>query len=144
MSRSVSVRGWTRSVQGQLLCERVVTTVFSGQGDPPCAPQYDYDGFGRCFLTFNNPVQGPGVYVEPGDWHLVSPPIEVDGEDAVVRYASWYSNGHTHRQLLYPVVGDVFEIQVREYSGSGTWLDVDSVGPSRPSPWAGGMRTTSG
>jgi hypothetical protein len=122
--------GWTTDPEVVQPWQRAVPTVFTGAGDPPCAPQYDYDGSGHCYLTYNNPAQGPGVYVPPGDWYLISPVINVGGVDAVVRYASWYSNGHTYRgtTIGYPVQADVFVVEIRDTS-SETWLPVDSVGP---------------
>ncbi len=50
--------------------------------------------------------------------------------DAVVRYASWYTNGHTYRLHTPPLDADVFEVEVRECDDDpGPWIQVDSVGP---------------
>lgn len=96
----------------------------------PNAPQADYDGSGKCFLTDDNPPFGPPDYVGELDAYLLSPVITIGGEDAVVRYASWYSNGHTYWPQGPPLGADVFEVDVRECDGiPGPWIPVDAVGP---------------
>jgi hypothetical protein len=120
-------RGWTLDPDTEdNPWERVVPTACGDATSPPS----DYDGSGRCYVTGN----GQGEYVPADNYYLISPVIQIDSaedpedppidNDAVVRFASWYSNGHTRRGQAPPERADVFEVEVRDADG-GDWISLD-------------------
>jgi len=79
----------------------------------------DYDGNGWCFVTGISWMAN----VNDGLTTLLSPLIEIAGQDVLVQYARWYFNdygGEPHT--------DVFEIYISQ-TGSSGWIPVETVGP---------------
>lgn len=121
-------RGWTPYPFLNNPWERVVPIPYQLGTSPPS----DYDGSGRCYVTGN----GSGEYVPSGNWYLISPVIEIDDgagadADAVVRFASWYSNGYTYWTQPLPYSADVFEVEVRN-AQSALWIKLDGSPRTEP------------
>jgi hypothetical protein len=105
-------RGWTTSAdesvtEGQW--ERVTPTA-TGARVPPS----DADGSGHCFVTGNE----QGHDVDGGSVSLVSPPIEVPGPGAELRYWRWFTTSSI-------ALEDQFVVEVSIDDGA-TWLPVET------------------
>jgi len=83
-------------------------------------PTADYDGSGSCYLTGNQPGESD---VDNGSVTLMSPVLQLDGLDAAVSYAYWYSNdlgGAPHT--------DFMSVDVSSDDGV-TWENARIIGP---------------
>jgi choice-of-anchor B domain-containing protein len=93
----------------------------------------------RCFYTKNaSPLFEPGVGdVDGGKTTLTSAPIDVTGmTDPWISYWRWYSNGKGNAPHE-----DVFVVDVSGQGGQvGTWVEVESVGPTGPETKGGWIR----
>jgi len=89
-------------------------------------PRTDFDGSGRCHLTGNSPTNKD---VDGGYTDLTSPPLDLDGREAEVRFALWYTNyagGNPN--------SDTFRVMLSNNNG-GSWTDAMVVGPTSQCGW---------
>jgi len=82
-----------------------------------CVPPSDYDGTGMCYLT----GAADGSDVDNGGTYLVSPPITLSGDDALVEYARWFG------QTAY-VPHDPFRVYVSNDGGENWSLVEEDTG----------------
>ncbi|MCP4567577.1 MAG: hypothetical protein GY841_08365 [FCB group bacterium] len=118
-----SDQGW--AVSGDAadgMWDRGVPAGGGERGDPPT----DYDGSGQCFLTDN--VYGNSD-VDGGYSYLISPAYDLEGYDADISFALWYSNDFGSNPSA-----NVFRIYASNNDGAG-WVQVDSAGPVCSSAW---------
>ncbi len=100
--------GWNRGIP--VNCNR---------GDPPT----DFDGSGQAWLTDNSTANGCNSDVDGGVTTLTSAAVDMAGmTEPVVTYARWYSNTEGDSAMA-----DIFEVEV---SNGGSWVDVETVGPT--------------
>jgi len=110
-------QGWTVSssaVDGQW--QRGDPVGGGDRGDPP----NDYDGSGMCYLTDN--VDGNSD-VDDGSTTLYSPILNLEGINARIGYARWYSNHAGDSPYADEMTIDVSS------DGGGSWTNVEIVGP---------------
>jgi hypothetical protein len=115
-----SDKGWTASGDATFGHWERGVPVNSNRGDPPA----DFDGSGRCFVTWN---ESGDADVDQGFAWLDSPVFSLAGSDGVVSYARWYSNDFGHDPN-----NDVFNVLISNNNGA-TWVITETVGPIKES-----------
>ena len=86
------------------------------------APPTDYDGSGSCYLT--------GLVADPSDvdggmTYLDSPTLNLQYNDAQVRFASWFSNNLPSDQMFV----DVLNVYLSN-DGGANWTLAETIGPT--------------
>ncbi len=105
---------WGDAVYGQW--ERAIPLPVGPAG----APSEDFDGSGHCYLTDNGYTNGD---VGNGSTVLTSPVIDLQSEDAKIRYARWYDTYNwTHPDQ------DSLVVLISNDAGMN-WTIVETVGP---------------
>ncbi len=116
-------QGWTVSgdaSDGQW--ERAIPGGGGDRGDPLS----DYDGSGYCYVTDNADGNSD---VDGGTTYLVSPTINLDGLDANISFALWYSNNTGDDPN-----NDLFKVWISNNNGSN-WVLVTMFGPVTVNEW---------
>ncbi len=126
--------GWTVTNSGGLAdgaWERGTPAGAGDRGDPTV----DGDGSGQCYLTDN--VAGNSD-VDNGSTTLTSPVLDASGAggDVYVSYWRWFSNTQGNAPFQDVLVVDVSS------NGGGSWVNLESVGPSGPEVDGGWFRKT--
>lgn len=86
------------------------------------APDNDFDGSGKCFVTDNDRYED----VDGGPTRLLSPTFSLDGGDGLIEYAYWmYSSGGTPDNLIVSISND----------GGNTWTYVTQYGNNPDKTW---------
>lgn len=83
------------------------------------APERDFDGSGRCFLTGNEDSEAD---LDGGPTRLLSPAFDLDGEDGLISFAYWFSNDDGDDRLVVEV----------SPTGTAPWTEVRSYGGGAP------------
>jgi Zn-dependent metalloprotease len=96
--------------------ERGVPAGDGSHGDPTT----DYDGSGSCYLTGNEPGESD---VDNGSVTLMSPALQLEGFDASISYAYWYSNDVGNAPHA-----DYMSVDVSSDDGV-TWENARIIGP---------------
>lgn len=89
-------------------------------------PRSDFDGSGQCHLTGNSPTN---TDVDGGYTHLTSRTLDLEGREAELRFALWYTNyfgGGPHN--------DTFQVAVSGDNGA-TWIPALTIGPGSLCGW---------
>lgn len=83
-------------------------------------PSDDYDGSGSCYLTDNVDDNSD---VDDGTTTLTSPLFEIEGDNAKVRFAIWYSNSTGGSPFI-----DEMHVYISNNDG-GDWTVMTTLGP---------------
>ncbi|MBN1211633.1 MAG: hypothetical protein JXA92_03570 [candidate division Zixibacteria bacterium] len=87
-------------------------------GDNPLSPDSDFDGSGQCFVTGLT----PGIDVDSGVAVLISPTFNLDGLEARITYARWFTGEFDG------LPGDFMRVYISNDDG-GSWYPVEELGP---------------
>ncbi len=119
-------QGWTESGSASAgRWQRGVPAGGGDRGDPPT----DYDGSGQCFLTGN--AYGDSD-IDGGSTTLTSPTFDLNGLEASIRYARWYSNYWGATPYTDTMVVGISS------DGGVNWTQVERIGPTADEQAAGG------
>ncbi len=132
--------GWTvqsgGATDGQWQRVDPISTDVCNRGNPGV----DGDGSGMCYVT-DNDLFSCNSDVDGGSTILVSPILDASQDSMVVTYWRWFDN--TGAGLGEAQFQDVFRVQVSG-NGGGSWVPLETVGPTGPVVQGGWYQTTLG
>ncbi|UCC80613.1 MAG: T9SS type A sorting domain-containing protein [Candidatus Zixiibacteriota bacterium] len=102
-----------------------IDTSICDRGNPPS----DYDGSGNCYVTDNSSANQCNSDVDNGYTYLISPTMDLTGEDALITYALWYTNHRGDNPH-----DDYFRTYVSSDNGV-SWIEAEEIGPITRDGW---------